>query len=168
AITVWTSPTVKVPAVAFGATGGAIVPGVGTAPGSSGGPPPTWPTATRTRLLLAPLQLICIKTSPRSPIPSFSRRITDVAQGWSGTAPTYSTVNEYRLCEPSSASATTAVAGVVGSRLIANSMMRVCLSLPHCTSEVGENGSRFAVIEPRAMALVDEAWLRRMILADCA
>src|SRR6267378_877524 len=41
AMIVWTSVVVNVPAVAVGCTGGAIVPGVGTAPVSSGGPSPT-------------------------------------------------------------------------------------------------------------------------------
>src|SRR5436190_17824670 len=55
AIIVCTSALLRVPAVADGAIGGAGVPGVGTAPSSSGGPPPTWPMPTRTRLLLLPL-----------------------------------------------------------------------------------------------------------------
>src|SRR5712691_3641643 len=41
AMIVCTSAVVNVPAVAAGCTGGAVVPGVGTEPGSSGGPSPT-------------------------------------------------------------------------------------------------------------------------------
>src|ERR1051325_6378757 len=58
AMTVCTSLVERFPAVTgfvfgVGATAGGA--GVGIAPTSSGGPPPTWPTPTRTRLLDAPL-----------------------------------------------------------------------------------------------------------------
>ena len=50
---VCTSLIDKLPAVTAG-TSGIGEPGVGTAPGSSGRPPPTWPIAKRTRLLETP------------------------------------------------------------------------------------------------------------------
>src|SRR3712207_1792661 len=58
AITVSTSFVERLPAVigfVFGVAEAAGGAGVGIAPTSSGGPPPTWPKATRTRLLEAPL-----------------------------------------------------------------------------------------------------------------
>ncbi len=92
---VCTSLVVRLPAVAVGAGGDGVTgePGVGTAPSSSGGPPPTWPIPTRTRLLEVPLYVTRINTSPKSSMPSLSRMTSEVAQGWSGTPPTYSTGN---------------------------------------------------------------------------
>src|SRR6266542_6388813 len=50
---VCTSPIDRLPAVVLGPKGIGD-PGVGNAPWSSGRPPPTWPSATRTRLLASP------------------------------------------------------------------------------------------------------------------
>src|ERR1043166_141231 len=49
---------------AFGA-GGTAGAGVGTDPGSSAGPPPDTPIATRTRLLVAEWRVTLTSTSPR-------------------------------------------------------------------------------------------------------
>jgi hypothetical protein len=79
AMTVSTSAVERLPAVTgllFGVGVGAGTAGVGIAPTSSGGPPPTWPSATRTRLLAAPRYVIRTSTSPASSASPSPRRTT--------------------------------------------------------------------------------------------
>src|ERR1700754_4298791 len=63
---VCTSVEVKLVVIDAGGLGVAGRPGGGTAFRSSGGPPPTWPMPTRTRLLTTSRYLILTRTSPSS------------------------------------------------------------------------------------------------------
>src|SRR5262249_29076356 len=76
-----------------GETNGDSKPGVGIAFGSSGGPPPTSPIPTRTRLLARLRYLMRTSTSPVAGRFSGTRIITDEAHGLLGTGSMCSTVS---------------------------------------------------------------------------
>ena len=79
---VWTSVEVKLVVVMFaGGSSGDGRPGVGTAFRSSGGPPPTTPMPTRTRLLPRSRYLILTSTSPFAGSVSGRRMIRDETHG---------------------------------------------------------------------------------------
>src|SRR5690349_20868691 len=83
---VCTSVEVRLVAVANdGGFKGKGDPGVGTAPASSGGPPPTSPIPLRTRLLDSVRYLILTSTSPVAGRTEGTRITTDESQGLSGT-----------------------------------------------------------------------------------
>src|SRR6476659_74968 len=88
---VCTSVDVRLVVAANDGGTGSNEPGVGCERGSSGGPPPTSPMPTRTRLLDRSRYLIRINTSPDEGRSCGTRTITDETHGFSGTAPTYST-----------------------------------------------------------------------------
>ncbi len=150
AMTVCTSAVERLPAVTgllFGVGVGAGTAGVGMAPGSSGGPPPTWPSPTRTRLLGAPLYVMRTSTSPASAASwSLSRTTIELIHSCPGTGPTCSTASAYVRRAASSASAVTAEASSPGARwrFMAKSMTRVRPSEPKRTGAVGAKGSLHA------------------------
>src|SRR6185369_618743 len=91
---VWMSVDDKLVASSDDGGGGDWRPGVGTAFRSSGGPPPTSPMPTRTRLLATLRYLSRTRTSPVVGRLSGTRIMTDETHGLFGTGSMCSTVNE--------------------------------------------------------------------------